>query len=62
MAPELHTVEDMFALISDAIKNNAETITVEYDDELGYPTSVRIDQAAIMADEEISYSYSVELK
>lgn len=48
------TIEETFEEIQSAIDENAHLITVEYDTELGFPTSVAIDYSAQLADEELS--------
>ncbi|USN54611.1 MAG: hypothetical protein H6765_08985 [Candidatus Peribacteria bacterium] len=60
-APDLLTVEELFTLIQEAIDSKAATITVSYDEDLGYPTSLWIDQSEMMADEERGYSYTISL-
>lgn len=57
---KLYTVDDMFALIQEAIKSKAERITVSYDTTYGYPKSVSIDRSSMMADEEINYTFSIK--
>lgn len=52
------TVEDLFELIENAYARKAETVAVEFDPELGYPTNVSIDYSAQVADEEIGYMVS----
>lgn len=52
------TVEDLFATVQEAIDEQAASITVEYDAELGYPTQITIDWDATMADEETYYEAS----
>ena len=52
------TVEDLFDLIEDAYVRKAESVTVEFDPELGYPTNLSIDYSMQMADEEIGYMVS----
>ena len=50
------TVEELFNIIEDAIKRNADEILITYDSLLGYPTRVAIDYEKILADEEITYT------
>lgn len=52
------TVDDLFDLIEDAYTRKAQSVTVEFDPELGYPTNVAIDYSLQMADEEIGYMVS----
>jgi hypothetical protein len=46
-------------MIQDAIYKNADSIRVEYDAQLWYPTSIGIDRERMMADEESYYTFSV---
>lgn len=55
---EAKTVEDLFAVIQDAIQRNAASITAKYDPHYGYPTSISIDYDRMMADEETYYTAS----
>ncbi len=57
------TMEGLFNLLQSAIDENAETISVTYHPELGYPTEVWIDYDERIADEERGFtihSLSVE--
>ncbi len=56
------TVEQMFALIQDAIDRKADSMTIEYDATLGVPMKINIDYSTMMADEEMYYTYSVQAK
>lgn len=47
------TVDDVFALIAEAIDENAAHVDVRYDPARGYPTSVFIDRDERIADEEV---------
>ena len=47
------TVDKQFALIEDAIAREAASISVSYDQALGYPTALYIDYDFRMADEEL---------
>ena len=49
------TVEGLFRYIQEAIEKKAAKIQVEYDSELGYPTSAYIDYSEQMADEELVF-------
>ncbi len=55
----LMTVESSFDLIQDAIINNVDSLTVQYDPTYGYPTNVSIDTSFQMADEEMYYTFSL---
>lgn len=55
----LHTVDQAFALIQDAIDNKVANVTVSYDTTYGYPTTIAIDVNAMMADEEQYYSFKL---
>ena len=57
---ELQRVEDMFAMIQEAIDSKAESITVSYDTTLWYPTSLSIDRSKMIADEEMYYTFSIK--
>jgi Family of unknown function (DUF6174) len=59
MVPKLHTVDQAFAMIQDAIDNKAESVTVEYDAVLWYPTSISIDRSRMIADEEQYFTFSL---
>jgi len=49
------TVKGMFKVVSDAIKGDAASLDVKYDQALGYPKSIAIDNIAMAVDDEISY-------
>ena len=53
--PPALTVDQLFALIQDAIDRRAVRITIEYDASLGYPRSIAVDYDERIADEEASY-------
>ncbi len=53
------TVDEAFAMIQKAITNKVDKLTVSYDEKMGYPKKVFIDQSIQMADEERSYTFSV---
>ncbi len=58
-APERFVpIDDLFALIQEAITNNAARIEVSYDETYGYPTDLFIDHDERMADEETSFAIS----
>ena len=48
------TVEQLFAVVSDALNQNAHSVTVEYDDDWGYPRDIYIDYDREMVDDELS--------
>jgi len=50
---EYNTIPKLFNLIRDAIARRASSLTVEYDQTLGYPTQINIDYDSQIADEEI---------
>ena len=50
---EADTIEKLFELIEDS--QDAAVLQVSYDETLGYPTEVYVDQSEMMADEEIGY-------
>ena len=52
------TVDALFALVEDAYERGAVEVAVEFDERLGYPTSVGIDYDLRLADEEIGYTVS----
>ena len=56
--PSLPTVEDLFAKIAEAYVQEAATVDVTYDPDLGYPLSIFIDYDEQMADEEFRASTS----
>jgi hypothetical protein len=49
------TVEGLFDFVEDAIDRGAESIEVRYDEDLGLPTTIRIDYRLAAVDEEIAY-------
>ncbi|WP_338737982.1 DUF6174 domain-containing protein [Candidatus Dehalogenimonas loeffleri] len=49
------TVEKLFEIIQEAIDTQADSLTVTYDKQTGYPSSIIIDQIAQAVDEEIAY-------
>lgn len=55
---EAKTVEDLFALIQQAITQSATVVRVQYDNQYGHPRSIYIDHDARMADEETSLTIS----
>lgn len=59
LAPEWRaffpTVEGLFDFVEDAIDRGAESIEVRYDEDLGLPTTIRIDYRLAAVDEEIAY-------
>lgn len=52
------TVEDLFDLIEAAIAREPQVLNVEYDDQLGYPTSIELDYAFNVADDELTVTVS----
>ena len=52
------TVDALFAIVDDAIDREAATLTVTYDDALGYPLNIAIDYDQRIADEEAYYTAS----
>ncbi|MDX1579136.1 MAG: DUF6174 domain-containing protein [Gemmatimonadota bacterium] len=48
------TVEDLFEVIDDAIRQRAASLVVSYHESLGYPTSISIDYDTQVADDEFS--------
>lgn len=48
------TVEQLFAVVSDALDRNAYSVNVEYDDDWGYPRDIYIDYDREMVDDELS--------
>ncbi len=53
-----HTVDGLFALIDQAMTSDAAQVTVQFDDPLGYPTQLYIDEDVRIADEELSITAS----
>ena len=49
------SVEGLFGIIADGIKNGADFLEVTYDDSLGYPESIQIDTCSDCKDSGISY-------
>ena len=55
---ESRRVQGLFEEIAAAYAAGAATVRVTYDERLGYPTSIWIDQDPMMADEETGYTVS----
>lgn len=55
----LHTVDQAFAMIQQAIDDKVASLTVEYDIATGYPTSISIDRDIMIADEEMYYTFEI---
>jgi hypothetical protein len=51
-----NSIEKLFTIVQKAIEGQADSLTVEYDPVLSYPTFIRIDHIREMHDEEIEYS------
>lgn len=56
------TVEQLFAVIGNAINNKAASITAAYDSVLGYPVAVSIDQSSTVTGDEITLKASTLTK
>merc|ERR1712187_81012 len=54
------TLDKLFTIIQDAINANAFRVSVEYDEEHGYPTSIAIDYDEMIADEEFFVTAKLE--
>lgn len=52
----LWTVEGLFGRVQDAIQREAVSLQVEYDADLGYPTSVSVDISRQIVDEEYAFT------
>ncbi len=52
------TVDDLFAVIQRAIDTRADSLDVEYDPVLGYPTAITIDYIRLAADDELGVQVS----
>ena len=50
--PNFHSVDSLFDIIEHAVDNEAETVAVSYDGELGYPTRIEIDYSGNAIDDE----------
>lgn len=53
LLPAFPTVDDLFDLIDEALRRDADLLEVTYDSPLGYPTSLRIDYRREVADDEV---------
>lgn len=53
---QLPTIDELFAMIAEAIEQDAAVIDATYDDELGYPVSVFIDWIKNAVDDEVSFT------
>lgn len=58
----IYTIEEQFLLIEQALSGpfKADSVIVDYDDELGYPLVLSIDYESAIADEEFTISNSVQ--
>jgi hypothetical protein len=54
------TIEELFDIIDEALLQDAKEIRVEYDPDLGYPSSVFIDYDERIADEERGFNVTLE--
>ena len=55
--PELYlTIEQLFGALQSGIDDNAEMISVTFDENAFYPTNMYIDTSLLIADEEVGYS------
>jgi hypothetical protein len=52
------TVEGLFAIIENAIDQDAEVVQARYDPTLGYPTSIALDGSSMIADDESTITAS----
>lgn len=52
----IDTIEDLFAIIRNAINDKVDELTVEYDPILGYPVTISIDPNKSAVDEERGYT------
>ena len=52
------TIDDLFDRIDDAIRRNAASLVVSYDDDLGYPTLISIDYDVQVIDDEVAIDAS----
>lgn len=52
---EIPTVDDLFAVIEEAITAEVDDLDVEYHPELGYPTLIDIDRDQRAIDDEVTY-------
>ncbi len=53
-----HTIDGLFALIDSALARDAAQVTVQFDEALGYPTQLYIDEDLRIADEELGIATS----
>ena len=52
------TIEDLFAVIQRAIDTRADSISVDYDPVLGYPSRITIDYIRLAVDDELGIEVS----
>lgn len=57
-APALPTVEGMFDAVTEAYASSADEVRVRYDERLGYPVEIYVDEDFQAADEETGYTVS----
>jgi len=50
------TVDEFFGFIQTGLDDPYEKMDVAYDDQLGFPVSLDVDQSAGLADDEVVYS------
>jgi len=55
---EFPTIEDLFDLIATAIDGGWDKLEVEYDEALGFPTTLAVDPSTTTADDEAWYNLS----
>jgi hypothetical protein len=56
LLPAIKTIDELFDLIEDAEGGGADDIQTEYDETVGFPSSISIDYIENAIDDEISYS------
>jgi hypothetical protein len=54
------TIDDLFALVDHALSRGADSLSVIYDSELGYPEYVSIDFSEQAVDDEIRFQAKLE--
>lgn len=52
------TVDELFDIVQSAIDSGADTVTVEYDSNLGFPTRIALDFSTGSTDDEITHTAS----
>ncbi|GAB5520816.1 MAG: hypothetical protein RhofKO_30670 [Rhodothermales bacterium] len=53
---DVPTIDDLFTIVKDALRESADDLDVDYDPTYGYPTSISIDYLEDAVDDEVGYT------